>query len=162
MKKAASLILIIVLILSCAGAFAEVPSLDDQLFGYAKDAVSYLASGAYEKLVTSLPFSDVSPSADEWQSFAQGNFSTLSGASPQQTYAVAYWTGSCWKIAVPVFEPSSDSVEALILVSSDGTSFSGYGYSNWGSVSSEYQSADYVQWNQEYVSSTSVTIENDY
>ena len=159
MKKIISCFLIAAMLL-CAAAQAEVPSLSEKLFKYAKGALSCLASGEYDKVVTTLPFSDISPSADEWRSFAQGSFSTLSG-KPQSKYAVAYWTGRAWKIAVPVAEPASGSVETLVLVSEDGSTLSGYGCTSWSKVKGEYQNSNYVSWNEEYNASTSVLIESD-
>lgn len=159
MKRIFACMLIAVMLLSAA--FAEVISLSDELFLYAKSTLAYLASGNYDQAVTSIPFSDFSPSADEWRSFAEGSFSSLAGTVPQQKYAVAYWQGSCWKIAVPVSEPSSDTVETLVLTSDDGQSFSGYGCALWGQVSTEYQRAEYVRWNEEYFGGTSAIVEFD-
>ena len=153
--------LLIALMLFSAAANAEVISLSDKLFKYAKAALSCLAAGDYDQVVTSLPFSDLSPSADEWQNFAEYGFTTLSGAMPQQQYAVAYWSGDCWKVAVPVTEPCNEWVEALVLVSEDGQNFCGYGCASWGQVSSEYQFAEYVRWNEEYFGGTSAIIEFD-
>ena len=159
MKRFISLILICALL--CSAALADVPKLSENMFKYAKNALAALADGAYDKLVTALPFSDISPSSDEWEKLAEGAFTTLRDAEPQQLYCVAYWTGSAWKFAVPVSDPVSSDVEALILFSEDGKSFVGYGYSTWGKVKKEYQNADYVQWNEEYNASTSVVIEFD-
>lgn len=162
MKKVLLCVLIASLILaSVICAHAEVPSLSEKLFSYAKGALTNLASGDYDKVVTKLPFSDVSPSADEWRSFTEGSFSNLSGSSPQTKYAVAYWTGRMWEIAVPISEPSSDGVETLVLLSEDGSSFCGYSCSSWGSVCSEYESSSHVIWNEEYNASTSAIVEND-
>jgi len=161
MKRFVSLILILAMLACCAAAHAEVPKLKESMFKYAKNTLACLASGAYDKIVTSVPFSDLSPSADEWRDFAENSFDALSGASPQKKYAVAYWTGRVWEIAVPVSEPSNEDVEVLILISEDGKSFTGYACSDWGSVEEEYQDADYVQWNDEYNGSTSVVIEFD-
>lgn len=160
MKKILSFILIAAFLFCAVTAQAEVPSLSEKLFKYTKSALGALASGEYDKLVSSLPFSGLSPSADEWRNFAQGSFSSLSG-KPQSKYAVAYWTGHAWKIAVPVAEPSSDHVETFVLISEDGSSFSGYGCTGWGRVKSEYQNSSYVCWNEEYNASTSVVIESD-
>jgi len=159
MKRFISCMLIAVL-LFCTAAQAEVPSLSEKLFKYAKGALSSLASGEYDKVVTNLPFSDISPSADEWRSFAQGSFSSLS-SKPQTKYAVAYWTGRTWKVAVPVAEPASGSVETFVLVSEDGHSFSGYGCTSWSKIKNEYQNSNYVFWSDEYNASTSVIIESD-
>ena len=160
MKKIICCTLVAILLLTAA-ALAEVPSLSENMFNYAKGTLSCLASGAYDKIVTSVPFSGVSPSADEWAGFAQGGFTDLTGSSPQTKYAVAYWTGSSWKIAVPVSEPSSGSVETLVLISEDGQSVTGYGCSSWSQVCSEYESSSYVSWNAEYNASTSAVVEMD-
>ena len=145
MKK--MLCLLLAALMLVATAFAA-PQLSSGLFSSAKQAVKYLSSGEYERLVTLLPFSDVAPSASEWESFA-GNYSNLSGV--QQDYAVAYWTGSVWKVAVPIQVPSSGSVEVLTLSSEDGSTFVGYSYATWSQVEAEYSGSDHVLWNQEYV-----------
>lgn len=136
-------------------ALADVPNLSDSLFSSAKTAVAYLASGEFERLVTLLPFSSVAPSASEWESFA-ANFSDLSNV--QSDYAVAYWTGSYWVVAVPIQEPDSGNVEALVLGSEDGTSFIGYRYATWSQVESGYTSSERVLWNLEYVGSTPTVV----
>ncbi len=153
--------LLICALLGGAGALAEVPRLSEGMFKYAKNTLACLGSGDYDKIVTAVPFSDVSPSADEWAGLAEGAFTSLSGSTPQKKYAVAYWTGEAWKIAVPVVEPSSADVEALVLFSEDGKTFSGYSCANWDKVEKEYRKAEYVQWNEEYNGSTSVIIEMD-
>ena len=149
------------LVAAAAPALAEVPALDPQMFTYAKAALSCLATGDYDRVVTGLPFSGLSPSADEWRSFAQGAFTDLAGSTPQSKYAVAYWTGRIWRVAVPVSEPNALSVETLVLTSEDGSSFTGYACLTWESVSTEYQSADYVSWKDEYSASTSAIVEYD-
>ncbi len=146
---------LLALVLLGSVALADAPSLSDDLFTSAKLAVVYLASGAYEKLVTLLPFSDVAPSASEWESFA-ANYSDLSGA--QSEYAVAYWTGNYWVVAVPIREPDSGSVEALVLGSEDGSSFIGYRYATWSQVESGYSASDRVLWNIEYVGGTPTVV----
>ena len=154
MKRLIAVLCAAVLLMMQASALAEVPQFSNSLFADGKNALVYLASGEYERLVTLLPFSDVAPGASEWESFA-GNFTTL-GNGVQTDYAVAYWNESDWKLAIPVSEPSDDSVEALVLISSDGSTLSGYRYATWGTVRSEYESASYTIWNQEYVSGTPV------
>lgn len=156
MKRPISMILVLLLLCTFVAAHAEVPQVSGDLFSSAKQALVYLASGEYERLVTLLPFSDVAPSATEWQSFAEGNFTTLENV--QTEYSVAYWTGSSWKIAVPVSEPNDDIVEALVLFSDDGIAFSGYRYSDWMTIRAEYEAASYVTWNKEYVNAAPVVV----
>ena len=151
MKRLIAVLCAAILLALSVSALAEVPQFRNSLFSDGKNALVYLASGEYERLVTLLPFSGVSPSASEWQDFAEGNFSTL-GNGVQTDYAVAYWNGTDWKLAIPVSEPNDDSVEVLVLISSDGSTFDGYRYATWGDVRQEYESASYTTWNQEYVS----------
>ena len=159
MKKI--LILILALAMLAGSAWAQVAAPSEKLFAYAKGALHLLAMGDYDQLVTAIPFSDMSPGADEWEDFALGSFTTLTGSLPQQQYSVAYWQGDCWKVAVPVSEPDGDFVETLVLISEDGRSFSGYGCAMWGQIRSEYQAAEYVRWNEEYFGGTSAIIEFD-
>lgn len=161
-QRLASGTLVVALLLAlCAPALADVPSLGSKMIKYAKSALTSLASGDYDKVVTGLPFSGISPSADEWRSFAEGSFSDLSGSSPQSKYAVAYWTGHLWRVAVPVSKPSSGKVETLVLSSEDGSSFTGYACLSWSDVQSEYQSSDYVKWDEEYSGANSAKVAND-
>ncbi len=146
---------LLALLLLGSAALADAPQLSDELFTSAKMAVGYLASGAYEKLVTLLPFSDVAPSASEWEGFA-ANYSDLS--NPQSEYAVAYWTGNYWVVAVPIQAPDSGNVEALVLGSEDGSSFIGYRYATWSQVENGYNASDRVLWNVEYVGGTPTVV----
>ena len=146
MKKIVALSLALALL--CCAALADAPKLSDRLFACAKQALLCLSSGEYERLVTGLPYSDVAPSAREWERFA-GNFSDLGDV--QTEYAVAYWRGDAWYVAVPVAVPSDGGVEALVLSRDAGACFSGYRYCAWAQVQSEYQDSDHVCWNEEYV-----------
>lgn len=155
MKRKTMVLLALLLIMSAMTSALAVPQISNTLFNDAKQALKCLSSGEYEKLVTVLPFADIAPSASEWQNFAEGNFSNLSG-NAQCDYAVAYWNGSMWKLAVPVSEPSSDTVETLVLSSADGIAFSGYAFMTWAEVKGEYLFAPYVIWDKEYVSAAPV------
>lgn len=155
MKRGLSFFLVMLLMLSATAAASGVPQISPELFNAAKQALVYLASGEYERLITLLPFSGVAPSAAEWQGFAEGNFTTLNGGV-QTEYAVAYWNGSVWKLAVPVTNPDSDTVETLVLSSSDGSAFSGYGYATWAEVKGEYLFASYITWDKEYIAGAPV------
>lgn len=153
MKK--TICLVVALLLVATLALADAPQFSDGLFSSAKQAVKYLSSGEYERLVTLLPFSDVAPSASEWESFA-ANFRDLS--SVQKDYAVAFWSGSVWVVAVPIQEPSDGGVEALTLSSEDGATFNGYRYATWSQIESAYSQSSHVIWNDEYVGGTPTVI----
>ena len=156
LKRIVSLALLAALLLSAALA-EGVPSISGELFSAAKEALSLLSYGEYARVSEALPFSGGAPSAEEWRQFA-GSFSTLDSGTVQRDVSVAYWQGSCWYLAVPVTEPKRDSVEALVLRSDDGASFSGYKYATLGDVKAGYQASDYVTWNEEYVAGTPVII----
>ena len=149
MKKLICFTLILLLIGSTA--LAGAPKLSGSLFSSAKKAVGYLASGEYERLVTLLPFSGVSPSASDWESFAD-NYSDFSHI--QSDYAVAFWNGSVWVVAVPLQVPDSGSVEVLALSSEDGKSFDGYRYATWSQIEKACAKSDHVLWNDEYLEGT--------
>ena len=153
MKKLICVMLALLLIGACA--LADAPQFSSALFSSAKQAVGYLASGEYERLVTLLPFSDVAPSADEWKSFA-GNYSDFSNI--QSDYAVAFYASGIWVVAVPLQVPESGSVEVLALSSEDGSTFNGYRYATWSQVESAYSQSSHVQWNDEYVSGTPTVV----
>ena len=157
MKKIASVVLLMALLVSACACAEGVPSISDELFSAAKEALSLLSYGEYARVSEALPFSGGAPSAEEWQQFA-GSFSTLDSGTVQREVSVAYWQGSCWYLAVPVTEPNRDGVEALVLRSDDGAACSGYKYATWGDVKSGYQASDYVVWNEEYVAGTPVII----
>lgn len=149
MKK---FVVVLLLISVCliAAARAEVPQISEIMFSNAKQALACLAEGEYEQILSLLPFSAVSPSASEWQNFAESNFTTLTDGV-QTEYAVAYWTGTVWKLAVPATEPNDSSIETLVLTTADGVTFTGYRYAAWSEVFIEYQAASYVVWNKEYI-----------
>ena len=148
MKKTIIAILALALLLAAAAQATGAPQFSSALFDSGKAAMGFLASGEYERLVTLLPFSGVAPGAAEWESFA-GNFQNLSNV--QSDYAVAWWTGATWRLAVPAQAPDSGDVEALVLTSEDGASFDGYQYALWAQVEQAYAMGDHVLWNQEYV-----------
>lgn len=156
-RRIALLISVLMISLSlCVPTLAEsdVPSIDDALFADAKQALVYFDSGDFDSAASLLEFAD----ADELSKFVSGNFSTI-GSGVQTTVSVAYWTGNAWELAVPLQEPVADDVEALILLTEDGTSFTGYAYATWGQVSKEYASCTYVVWNEEYVPSDPYVVE---
>ena len=143
-------LILLALMLAMARALAA-PQLSDSLFSAAKQAAEYLASSDYDRLAGAMPFSGASPSEAEWASFA-GNYHCSGHA--QQKYAVGYWTGGGWRIAVPIETPDDPDVEVLLLTSADGVTFSGYRYASWGQGEQEYADSDHVIWNSEYVSAT--------
>ena len=158
MKKLMAAILALMLL--TAGALAEsgVPSLNDQLFQDAKDALVMFESGDYSSAAELLGFAD----AAELEKFITGNYKTF-GSGVQTAVSVAWYNGSSWLLAVPLYEPASPDVETLVLttVSTDASAFCGYMYAPWSDVEAALAECDYVIWNEEYTSADSVKIFQD-
>ena len=146
MKK--TLCAILALLMIGTAALAGAPKLSAGLFDCAKQALVALASGDYDDLSDRLPFSGVAPDAAQWQRLAEG-YADLS--SVQTDYAVGFWTGNIWVIAVPVQPPADASVEVLAFSSEDGATFNACRYATWDQVESAYSNSSRVIWNQEYV-----------
>ena len=160
MKKRFAFLLCLMLVLGIAVRAESVPSLSDSLYGQAKEALSRLSYGDYAQISSQLSWNGEAPGAAEWEALA-GRFSTLDNGTVQREVSVAYWWDEGWHIAVPVIEPRSDRVEALVLTSTDGQGFDSAGYAQWGAVRAAYESSDYVAWNQEYVESVPVIVSDD-
>ena len=116
-----------------------------------------LSYGEYARVSEALPFSGGAPSAEEWQMFAE-SFSTLDSGTVQREVSVAYGRVPAGIWPCRSRSRTRDSVEALMLRSDDGATFSGYKYATWGEVKSGYAASDYVEWNEEYVAGTPVII----
>lgn len=153
MKKIIATLLAALFMLTGALA-SEVTEIGAQQFIDAKQTLALFAAGDYETAAAILGFAD----APELERFAAGNFATLN-MGVQTRVSVAYYTGKTWKLAVPLQEPASSDIETMILISSDGISFIGYQYAQWGEVEAEFRYCDYVIWNEEYVSATPYILE---
>ena len=134
------LICLMLAALMCGMPTLAAPQLTDELRQAAGTALSYLASGEYERLVTLLPFSGIAPGAAEWERFAR-NYESIEQTGRD---AVAYWKNGSWVIAVPTKDPKADDAEALMLLSEDGKSFTGYRYATWTQVAREFADSDGV------------------
>lgn len=157
MKKIISIISLFMLVF-CTAANAESPviELNEQLFADAKQALVYFEAADYESAAALLGFAD----AAELEKFITGNYTTFGADAVQTTVSVAWWTGSAWMIAVPLYEPEAPEVEALVLLTNntDCSTFCGYTYARWGDVEAVIAECDYVTWNEEYISEDSMVI----
>lgn len=156
MKRITTLVLIAIFAFSATAYASAIPQISEELFILSKQTLTCLSTGAYDCIVEILPFSEPSPSAPDWRSFAETSFAALIGSTVQTDYAVAYWDGLFWNFAVPVFEPIEDTIETLILTSPDGVTFSGYSASTWAEVKGQYLFASYVVWDKEYIESAPI------
>ncbi len=158
MKKLMAAILTLMLLTTGALAERGVPSLDEQLFQDAKDALVMFESGDYSSAAELLGFAD----AAELEKFITGNYKTF-GNGVQTAVSVAWYNGSSWMLGVPLYEPASADVETLVLttISTDASAFYGYMYAPWSDVEAALAECDYVIWNEEYTSADSVRIFQD-
>ena len=153
MKK--TILTVMALLLVGTVALAGAPKLSAGLFDSAKQALVDLAAGDYEGLSGRLPFSGSAPEARQWRSLAE-SYADLS--SVQTDYAVGFWTGSIWVIAVPVQPPSDGSVEVLAFSSEDGTTFKACRYATWKQIESACSESSRIIWNQEYVGGSATVV----
>ena len=153
MKKAFCAVL--ALLLTGAVALAGAPKLSPSLFDSAKQALVCLADGDYEALADDLPFADSSPDISEWKRLAD-EYADLN--TVQSDYAVAFWTGKIWVVAVPVRAPSDGSVEALAFSSKDGARFDACRYATWSQVEKACGESSRVVWDQEYVGGSAMVV----
>lgn len=141
--------LLVLLLVGAPVAHAGVPQLSGRLIPAAKQAAVCMASGDYAGMAAALPFAGTGPDASEWKKFA--NSYSFSGRA-QTEYAVAFWSGDSWAVAVPLQVPDSGGVEVLVLLSRDGAGFSGYRHATWSQVDAGIHASDHVIWDREYVS----------
>lgn len=160
MKKIVCAIALLAMIFSTA-VYAEsaVIELDGQLFADAKQALIYFEAGDYEAAAGLLEFAD----AEELEKFITGNYTTFGSGTVQTNVSVAWWTGSAWMIAVPLYAPETPDVEALMLMTNnvDCTSFCGYTYALWGDIETALAGCDYVIWNEEYIPEDAMVVYMD-
>jgi len=153
MKK--TLLALLALLLAGSVALAGTPKLSSSLFDSAKDALLDLAAGDYEDLRDGMPFSGEAPDIDWWSALAEA-YNDLSDV--QTDYAVAFWTGGIWVLAVPVQPPSNGSVEAIAFSSEDGSSFKACRYATWEQVEDAYSDSSRVIWDKEYVGGSATVV----
>ena len=149
MKK--TLLAILALILVGTTALAGAPKLSSGLIESAKQALVALSSCDYELLSERLPFSD----ASQWEHLAE-DYASLDDV--QTDYAVAFWTGNIWVIAVPVQPPSDESVEVLAFSSEDGVSLNACRHATWRQIEEAYSKSNRVVWDQEYVGGSAMVV----
>ena len=137
-----------------SAALAGTPKLSADLFSCAKQALYCLSVEDYDALAA-MPFSKDAPDAQLWQSLAL-KYADLS--SVQTEYAVGFWTGKIWVIAVPVQPPDDGSVEVLAFSSADGVSFDGCRYAIWSQIEGAYCDSTQVIWDQEYIGSNATVL----
>ena len=159
MKRLLAAALALALLLLPMAALAA-PS--DKMFLSAKQALNLISYGEYQKAIDKLKVSSGEPTAEDFEQFIADNLDSVFYGSVQNTVAVAYKKGSGWKLAVPVEEPDSGAVQALVLKSKNGKSFDGYTAMTWSDVRMEVDESGSVTWNEAYEPGTLVIVADDY
>ena len=155
MKKFLALMaaLALVLVMGCASAEEIGPT--DEFFARGKQALALMAHGEIDLALETLSFVfDVESTQTEetFRQFAGEAFTLLDEELIQLEVALCWQdeTG-VWHLGIPLVEPVSWDVEALVLSSRDLVNFSGYSASNWGALEEAALLSDQVFWNVEYL-----------
>ena len=158
-RKLTALLLILALVLLACPALADSAP-QDQYFKRAKDALYALAQGDTAQALEKLAFSYALPddSDDKFLQFVKDYLPLLSADTVQTQVAVCYYesVSAQWLMAIPISEPASDDVMALVLMSSDLSTFSGYAALSWAEVNDGVALSDSVFWNTEYSAGSAV------
>lgn len=152
-RKLTVLLFVLALAFSAFSALADSAP-QDQYFMRAKDALYALAQGDTALALDKLAFSYASPddSDDKFLRFVKDYLPLLNTDTVQTEVAVCYYesVSAQWLLAIPISEPASDDVMALVLMSSDLSTFSGYAALSWAEVGDGVALSDSVYWNTEY------------
>lgn len=137
-----------------AGAALAESTPQDLCFIRAKEALYALAQGDTALALEKLAFSYASPeqSDEAFLQFVQDYLPLLSADTVQTEVAVCYYesVSAQWLLAIPISEPTSDDVMALVLMSSDLNTFTGYAALSWAEVDDGTALSSDVWWNMEY------------
>ncbi len=151
-RKCCALALCLLICALPAARAESIPS--DQYFLRAKDALVLLARGQNREALEKLAFAYADPedSDERFLQFVADYLPGLSEETVQREVAVCYWEAlsSQWLLAVPISEPKSDDVMALVLLSGDFETFTGYAALSWAEVNEGTAASDWVWWNFEY------------
>ena len=143
------IVLLILAFFLQGSAFAS-GDFSETLFDDAKQALSLISYGEYKKALKRLDFSGKTVTAEDLQTFTEDHLSSIFTVAVQTDVAVAYYTGSAWRLAIPLEEPSYDTVPVFVLRSKNGKSFDGYKAMLWYEVLDEVDQAESVTWNESY------------
>ena len=128
MKKIIAAVLIVALVCVSGMALAEI---DMELFDRAKAALSYISYGEYAYALEEMGLSSNKNAVQKLKALVKKSLSTALYGEVQVEIAVCYQTDKGYKLCVPVENPGVGGVEALVMLSKDGESFSGYRAEAW-------------------------------
>ena len=152
-RIAALMLCLALLFTGCAWAEPLEPT--DEFFARGKQALALIAYGEIDQALETLSFVfDVEGMQTEetFRQFVAEAFTLLDKDAVQVEVALCWLdeTG-VWNLGIPLVEPVSWDVEALVLHSRDLINFSGYSASNWGALEEAAALSESVYWNVEYL-----------
>ena len=151
-RKSCALALCLLLAARPLALAENIPS--DQFFFRAKDALALLAQGKNQEALEKLAFAYALPddSDEKFLQFVKDYLPALNEQTVQREVAVCYWEAlsNQYLLAIPISEPTGDDVMALVLMSADFETFTGYAALSWAEVSEGTATSEYVWWNVEY------------
>lgn len=153
-------------LLLCAALLAAFPviasakDLNEALFGDAKEALTMISYGEYQKALDKLNFAKP-PSAADFEDFVCFELDSVLTQTVQTDVAVCYHKGKKLYLAIPVEEPVSRDVEVLVLSSANGEQFDGYKAASWGDVMKLVKQDDAAVWNEPYDPGTLLVVPDE-
>lgn len=150
----------------CAALLAALPvsasakDLNEVLFEDAKEALTMISYGEYQKALDKLNFTEP-PTEAEFEDFVCFELDSVLTQTVQTDVAVCYHRSKKFYLAIPVEEPVSRDVEALVLSSADGEQFDGYKAATWGDVMKLVKQDDAAMWNEAYDPGTPVVVPDE-
>jgi len=147
-------------LLAMAPLVASAKALDSKLFDQAKEALTLISYGEYQKALNKLNFKNP-PDVADFEDFVCFELDSALTQAVQTDVAVSFQKGKKVYLAIPVEEPSSRDVETLVLSSSDGKQFDGYASDTWENVMKLVRQDKAAVWNEAYDPGTLVVVPDD-
>ena len=149
-KTRGVLTLVLIALLMISTAASAAPKLDKKLIDAAKEGLLLMSYQEYKSAVKTLPFSSGAPSAAKLKTFATEDLSDLAYVTVQSATGVAYVINNSWRIAIPIEDPTYESVQVFVLRSKDGSGFDAMKAMTWYEVMDEIDQSDNVIWQDAY------------
>jgi hypothetical protein len=148
-------------LLAAAPLIASAGALNEQLFDDAKEALTLISYGEYQKALGKLNFSGEPPTAAEFEDFVCFDLDAALTQAVQTDVAVCFRRNKKFWLAIPVEEPTRRDVETLLLSSSDGERFDGYRAARWDDVNKWVGQDAKAVWNEPYDPGTLVVVPDE-
>lgn len=160
MKRRILAMALCLMLICCTGAAAEPVTPMDEMFMRAKEALLLMSMGDVDQAVELLDFAfDVESglTEDSFREFAAEGLTLLDSGMVQVEVALCWLDDmGVWHIGIPLVEPVSWDVEALVLDTRDMMVFSSYSVSNWGALEEAAAISQEAHWNLEYQAGATV------